>query len=124
MDERDSAGVRELFERIAFTAVGAVALTAERADALAEELSERGLARRDEARALIDDVTSRWRGDATRLGERAGATMDAFFREFGLVTKDDLEELELRIAQFEHRLTLLEQETEDPTRVSEPPVQH
>jgi polyhydroxyalkanoate synthesis regulator phasin len=124
MDERDSAGVRELLERIAFTAVGAVALTAERADALAEELSERGLARRDEARALIDDVTSRWRGDATRLGEKAGATMDVFFREFGLVTKDDLEELELRIAQFEHRLTLLEQETEAPTRVSEPPVQH
>jgi polyhydroxyalkanoate synthesis regulator phasin len=124
MDERDSAGVRELLERIAFTAVGAVALTAERADALAEELSERGLARRDEARALIDDVSSRWRGDATRLGEKAGATLDVLFREFGLVTKDDLEELELRIAQFEHRLTLLEQETEAPTRVSEPPVQH
>jgi polyhydroxyalkanoate synthesis regulator phasin len=124
MDERDNAGVRELLERIAFTAVGAVALTAERADALAEELSDRGLARRDEARALIDDVSSRWRGDATRLGEKAGATMDVLFREFGLVTKDDLEELELRIAQFEHRLTLLEQETEAPTRVSEPPVQH
>jgi polyhydroxyalkanoate synthesis regulator phasin len=124
MDERDSAGVRELLERIAFTAVGAVALTAERADALAEELSERGLARRDEARALIEDVSSRWRGDATRLGEKAGSTLDALIREFGLVTKDDLEELELRIAQFEHRLTLLEKETEAPTRVSEPPVQH
>jgi polyhydroxyalkanoate synthesis regulator phasin len=121
MDERDNAGVRELFERIAFTAVGAVALTAERADALAEELAERGLVRRDEARALIDDVSSRWRGDATRMGERAGATLDALFRELGLVTKDEVEDLELRIAQLEHRLALLE---EPETRVSPPSVQH
>jgi polyhydroxyalkanoate synthesis regulator phasin len=122
MAERDNAaGIRELLERVAFTAVGAVALTAERADALAEELAERGLIRRDEARALIEDVSSRWRGDATRLGERAGSTLDALFRELGLVTKEDLEDLELRLAQLEHRLSLLE---EPETRVSAPPVQH
>jgi polyhydroxyalkanoate synthesis regulator phasin len=122
MDERaNNAGARELLERIALSAVGAVALTAERADALAEELSDRGLARRDEARALIEDLSRRWRGDATRLGERAGATLDTLFRELGLVTHDDLEELELRIAQLEHRLSLLE---EPPARDSVPPVQH
>ena len=117
----DNAGVRELLERIAFSAVGAVALTAERADAIAEELSERGLARRDDARALIEDLSARWRGDATRLGERAGATLDTVFRELGLVSKDDLVELELRLAQLEHRLKLLE---EPPARDSVPPVQH
>jgi polyhydroxyalkanoate synthesis regulator phasin len=122
MAERDNnAGVRELLERLAFSAVGAVALTAERADAIAEELSERGLARRDDARALIEDLTARWRGDATRLGEKAGATLDTLFRELGLVTKDDLVELELRIAQLEHRLKLLE---DPPARDSLPPVQH
>jgi polyhydroxyalkanoate synthesis regulator phasin len=122
MVERDSAAaIRELLERVAFSAVGAVALTAERADAIADELSERGLARRDEARALLDDLSARWRGDATRLGEMAGATMDALFRELGLVTREDLVDLELRIAQLEHRLSLLE---ERPTRVSPPPVQH
>jgi polyhydroxyalkanoate synthesis regulator phasin len=123
MDERDNAGVRELLERLAFTAVGAVALTAERADALAEELAERGVARRDEARALIDEVSSRWRGDATRLGEKAGSTLDAVLREFGVATKDDLEDLELRLAQLEHRLSLLE-ESEPETRVPPPSVQH
>jgi polyhydroxyalkanoate synthesis regulator phasin len=123
MDERDNASVRELLERIALTAVGAVALTAERADALAEELADRGIARRDEAKALVDDVTSRWRGDATRIGEKAGATLDALFHELGLATKDDLEDLELRLAQLEHRLGLLE-EPEPETRVSAPPVQH
>ncbi|HEU6443946.1 MAG TPA: hypothetical protein VFL61_02700 [Gaiellaceae bacterium] len=119
MAEPDSNGaVRELLERVVLAAVGAAALTAERADALAEELADRGLARRDEARALIEDVTTRWRGDATRLGERAGTTLDRLFRELGLVTQDDVEELELRIAQLEHRLSLLE---EPPTRDSTPP---
>ncbi len=122
MAERDSAAaVRELLERVAFSAVGAVALTAERADAIADELSERGLARRDEARALLEDLSARWRGDATRLGEMAGATMDALFRELGLVTREDLVDLELRIAQLEHRLSLLEGPDK---RVSQPPVQH
>ncbi|HET8653294.1 MAG TPA: hypothetical protein VFM13_12075 [Gaiellaceae bacterium] len=113
--------VRALVERIVLAAVGAAAMTAERADALADELAERGMARRDEARAVIEDVTNRWRGDATRLGERAGTTLDWVFRELGLVTKDDLEDLELRIAQLEHRLKLLE---EPPARDSTPPVQH
>jgi polyhydroxyalkanoate synthesis regulator phasin len=115
----DSNGaVRDLLERLAFAAVGAVALTADRADALAQELSDRGHGRRDELGALIDDVSARWRGDATRLGEKAGATLDTLFRELGLVTKDDLEEIELRISQLEHRLSLLE---ELPARDSNPP---
>jgi polyhydroxyalkanoate synthesis regulator phasin len=122
MAEPDSNGaVRDLLERIALAAVGAVALTKERADALADELADRGVVRRDEARTLIDDVSARWRGDATRLGEKAGATLDGLFREVGLVTKDDVEELELRIAQLEHRLRLLE---EPETRDSSGPVQH
>ena len=121
MAEPDSNGAaRELLERIALAAVGAAALTAERADALADELADRGMARRDEARALIEEVSTRWRGDATRLGEKAGTTLDRLFRELGLVTKDDVEDLELRIAQLEHRLRLLE----DAPRESAPPVQH
>ncbi|HEX7255761.1 MAG TPA: hypothetical protein VF236_07515 [Gaiellaceae bacterium] len=122
MAEPDNNGaVRDLLERIALAAVGAAALTAERADALAEELAERGMLRRDEARALIDEVSTRWRGDATRFGEKAGTTLDRLFRELGLVTKDDVEDLELRIAQLEHRLGLLE---DPPTRDSTSPVQH
>ena len=117
----NDSGSRELLERIALSALGAVVLTAERADAIADELADRGLARRDEAKALIEDLAARWRGDTTRLGERAGATMEAIFHELGLVTRDDLEDLELRIAQLEHRLSLLEAPR---PRDSPPPVQH
>jgi polyhydroxyalkanoate synthesis regulator phasin len=97
------------FERLALAAVGAVALTAERADALAEELVERGGMSRDEARSLVEDVLARWRGDAGRLGERAGEGLQGVFERLGLVMRGEYEELELRVAQLEHRLRLLEE---------------
>ena len=100
--------VRELVERLLLAGVGAVTLTAERAEALAEELAEKGGLRREEARTLVQDATARWRGEAGRVGERASVALDGFFGELGLVMKDELEELELRVAQLEHRLRLLE----------------
>ena len=51
---------------------------------------------------------SRWRGDAPRLAERTKRRMQELARELGLVTRDEWDELELRVAQLEHRLRLLE----------------
>lgn len=107
MDEPASS-VRELVERLALAAVGAVALTAERAEALADELAERGGLRREEVRQLIEELTSRWRGEATGFGERAGESLQGLFAQVGLVAREDYEELELRVAQLEHRIRLLE----------------
>jgi polyhydroxyalkanoate synthesis regulator phasin len=95
-------------ERLALAAVGAVALTAERLDELAGELADKGGMRRDEVRQLLEDSLTRWRGDATRLGERAAESVAGVARQLGLVTREELEELELRIAQLEHRLRLVE----------------
>jgi polyhydroxyalkanoate synthesis regulator phasin len=102
------AELREIAEKLVLAGVGAVALTAERADALAEELSARGGIGRDEARALIEELVGRWRSESVRVGERTGMGLAAVFRELGLVTRVDLEELELQVAQIEHRLRLLE----------------
>jgi polyhydroxyalkanoate synthesis regulator phasin len=64
--------------------------------------------RLDDARSLLDDATSRWRGDAVRVGEGTRRRVRELARELGLVTRDDWDELELRVAQLEHRLRLLE----------------
>ena len=98
----------DLLERIALAALGAVALTGDRVDELADELSARGAVRRDEARELIHELSSRWRGDSVRVVERAGAGLGSVLRELGLVTRHEYEELELRLAQLEHRLRLVE----------------
>ena len=64
--------------------------------------------RLDEVRSLLDDVTSRWRGDALRVGEGSKRRLQDVARELGLVTREEWDELELRVAQIEHRLRLLE----------------
>ena len=109
-------GLRELAERLALASIGAVALSAERADALADELARRGGIRREEARALIEETASRWRGDAVRVSERTGAGLQLFFRSLGLVTRDDVDDLGLRVAQLEHRLRLVEDRLDESAR--------
>ena len=98
----------EPVKRLALALLGAVALTAERADELAESLAQRGGMSKEDARARIDELTNRWRGDAVRVGERAGATLQGALKELGVVTRDEWDDLELRVAQIEHRLRLVE----------------
>jgi polyhydroxyalkanoate synthesis regulator phasin len=107
MDERDRP-VRDLAEELVYAGIGLAALTKERTDELVDELVGRGQMGREEARQLVDEVAGRWRGEAIRMGERASSTLSGLFREMGLVTRREYDELELRLAQLEHRLRLLE----------------
>jgi polyhydroxyalkanoate synthesis regulator phasin len=62
---------------------------------------------RDEAKALADEFLALWRGDST-VGDRVAARLAGVFREVGLVTREEFDEAQLKIAQLEHRLRLLE----------------
>jgi polyhydroxyalkanoate synthesis regulator phasin len=102
--------LRETAEELLLAGVGVVSLTKDRADELVEELVGRGKVSREDAKEVVDEVMGRWRGEALRVGERAGSTLSGLFREVGLVTRREYEELELRLAQLEHRLRLVEKE--------------
>jgi polyhydroxyalkanoate synthesis regulator phasin len=64
--------------------------------------------RLDELRSLLDELTGRWRGDAVRVGEGTRQRLSELFHELGLITREDWDDLELCVAQLEHRLRLLE----------------
>jgi polyhydroxyalkanoate synthesis regulator phasin len=116
MDEPAEPGQtprRDLAEEILLAALGAVSLTRERASEVADELVRRGKLTRDEARQLADELVSGPKEDGKRLTERAGRTLASVFRELGLVTERRHDELELRVAQLEHRLRLIEQRRTD-----------
>jgi polyhydroxyalkanoate synthesis regulator phasin len=73
------------------------------------------VAQRGSGRLLLDaieelfaELPSRVRGGKERVSEQALAGLRAVVEDLDLVTRDDLEELELRVAQLEHRLKLLE----------------
>ena len=77
------------------------------ADSLERLLASLG-PRLDDVRTIFGDVTSRWHGDALRIGEETKRRLHELARELGLVTREEWDELELRVAQLEHRLRLLE----------------
>lgn len=114
--------LRGLVDEIFYAGVGAVTLTKDRVDELVDELAGRGALTRDEAREVVEDANARWRGEAARVGERASVGLAGMFRELGLVTRREWEELDLRLAQVEHRLRLVERERADATPDGAPPA--
>jgi polyhydroxyalkanoate synthesis regulator phasin len=104
---------RRLAAELALAAVGAVALSADKIDALAEQIAARGgIATVEEARAFLNEQVERWREEAARAGAQAGSWLGALAHELGLVTHEESDELELRVAQLEHRLQLLERDSD------------
>jgi len=63
----------------------------------------------DAIEELILEFPARMRGSRTKLSEQALAAVHALVDDLNLTSRDELDELELRVAQLEHRLRLLEQ---------------
>jgi len=59
-------------------------------------------------RQVLDELAAQLRSGVERLGEVPHDTGELLARELGLVTRDELDTLQLRLAQLEHRLKLLE----------------
>lgn len=57
---------------------------------------------------LLVELPAQLRGGRARLSETAVNGVRRLVEELNLVTRDDFDELELRVAQLEHRLRLAE----------------
>ena len=75
---------------------------------MAERGSGSGRLLLDTVEELIAELPGRLRGGRGRLSESALAALRGISDELNLVTRDEFDELELRVAQLEHRLKLLE----------------
>jgi len=105
------ADERGPLETLSLAGIGAVALVAQHADELASEIATRLGVERDEVRAVITDVVDSWRREAARLGEAGGTMAAKAASELGAASRDAVRDLELRVAQIEHRLRLLERDS-------------
>ena len=108
MAERASTDQRGSVETLTLAGIGALALAARRGDELADELAKRVGVERDELRAALADILESWRREAQRLGDTTGEAAARLGAELGVASRDAVEALELRVAQLEHRLRLLE----------------
>jgi polyhydroxyalkanoate synthesis regulator phasin len=106
MAERGSG--RGPLETAALAGIGALALAARRVDELTGELGDRVGADSDHMRAALIDAVDSWRREARRVGDTTAEAAARLAEELGVATRDSVRELELRVAQLEHRLKLLE----------------
>jgi BMFP domain-containing protein YqiC len=58
---------------------------------------------------LLTELPAWLRGSRARLSTQALSAVRMLISELDLVTRDELDELELRVAQLEHRLRLVEE---------------
>jgi len=97
-----------LIERTFLVGVGAAAFTKDRAQELVEEFVRRGQLSSEEGRDMVDKLVARSRDEARSAMKKADSSLQGALRDMGLFTKRDVEDLETRIRQLEHRISLLE----------------
>ena len=95
--------------------IGFATLGFETADQLADDLARRVGVDRDAMRSAVRDTLEAWRTEAEQLGDRRDEAIERAFAKTGLVRREEIDDLGLRVAQLEHRIRLLEH---DPEKVA------
>lgn len=100
--------IRDLIEKTFLAGMGAAALTKDRVQELVEDLVRRGQLNSDEGREVVDRLVNRSREEARTVLKKADLGLHGAYREIGLSTKREMEDLEFRVRQLEMRVQLLE----------------
>ena len=112
-------GIREILERAFLAGIGAAALTKDRLQELAEDLVRRGQLSRDEGRDTVEKLLARSREEAQALLKKADSSLHGVYKDVGLVSREEFEELALQVRQLELRLRLLEGSKDGAPSLSE-----
>jgi polyhydroxyalkanoate synthesis regulator phasin len=88
--------------------VGAAALTKDRIQGLVDEFVRRGQLSGQEGREMLDNLVSRSKTEAQSALKKADSSLQGTYRDMGLATRRDVEDLDFQIRQLEHRVRLLE----------------
>lgn len=103
-----SGGLRDIIQRTLMLGIGAAALTVDRVQAVTDEFVRRGQLTAEEGREMVEDLTSSSRKQTRTVIRRLDSSMQGTYRELGLATRQELEDLDFRLRQVEHRIGLLE----------------
>ncbi|MCZ7661990.1 MAG: hypothetical protein M5U22_03105 [Thermoleophilia bacterium] len=106
-------GIREIIERTLMLGLGAAALTRERVQTVVDEFVRRGQLTREEGKEMVESVAARSKDEARSALKQIDATLQGAYSEVGLATRRDFEDLDFRLKQVEHRLTLLETQADE-----------
>jgi polyhydroxyalkanoate synthesis regulator phasin len=95
-------------EQLLLAGLGWLSLTAEAADDIAEDLAQRVGVEPARMREAVRATFASLRRDAERAGSLPSDASERALKRLGLVRRDEVDDLGLRLAQLEHRVRLLE----------------
>lgn len=110
----ESTGLRDVIERTLLVGLGAAALTVDRAQKVVDDFVRRGQLSAEEGRDMVEGLASRSRDEARSVLKSADSSVQNVFRELGIASRRELEDIDFRLRQIEHRLTLLERDSDSP----------
>ncbi len=103
--------VREGIEQAVLLSIGAASLTREKAEAAVAELVRKGQLGGEEGSVIVDRLMARVRGEGATgsgIAGRLEGGVQGVLRELGVVTRAEVEDVQLRLMELEHRIALLE----------------
>lgn len=106
--EPAASAVRGLIEHAFLLGVGAAALTKDRLQGVVDDFVARGRLSDEDGRSMVDKLAERSREEARTVMSRLDRSLQGTYKDLGLGTKSDLEDIDFRLRQIEHRLQLLE----------------
>lgn len=112
MDERDENGAPRPLSELLLAGIGWATLGVEAADELADDLARRLGLDAGETRAALRDTLASWRREAERVGDRRDEALERTLAKLGVARREEVEDLALRVAQLEHRVRLVERDSQ------------
>jgi len=107
--------MRETLEQAIVLSLGAASMTRERVEAVVGELVRQGRLSGDDGRGMIERLVQRATSPEGRAPSAVHGVVGQIeqslrgaFREAGLVTANELDEVRVHLAELEHRLRLVE----------------
>lgn len=100
--------MNDLLQRSILLTIGAAALTLDMTESLASDMIRRGQETTDEGRKAVDEFMERARDEVRHFRGNVDSSLQNTLRDIGIPSKEKIMEMELKIAQLEHRLSLLE----------------
>lgn len=93
-----------LFNKMVNLGLGAISLTKEKAEFFIDEMVERGEISKEDAKQTLDEVMKKGQEQREEVRNMIREEIDSWKKNFGVVTRAELEKLTERIKELESKL--------------------
>ncbi len=96
--------MNQMFRKMMYFGFGAMTITREKAEKFFNEMVEKGEMSKDEAKGFIDEAIKKGQEEQNEIKKMIQTEFENFKNDLPLVSRADVKNLEMRIAELEKKL--------------------